>query len=689
MEFEVLLSLTRVPAARPRELAFAVADSRAAMRAHSGPRLTEFIRRRWKAGLVAFLAVALAYLPARRLIPRRYEAEAWVRYQMPPQKSGADDVATLLRTEIHAANSDRVAAGAACHASLVLGTQLVQFRIVARNPMLAAAIANRTAEQFVARCRDGQPLPHAESAGNRRSAGARAQALVRALEQERSLLPPADDGTDAAIRAGQLAALATRAEELERRRDELDLACASARAEVDRWTSAQRSAISNASTASAVNGRDLTDAEEKDAAYQAAAAEEVSAFKDYSANLARGKTEEHPDVILAKARLTRAEAEAAAQKQRLAASLAADVEAERHEVRAEALERARRNLAVAEARQSAGGNALREIGQQLSQARHEDSAARGIQRQARDLDAQIAAAIAERDGLADRLSHAEEAEKSTTPAEFFVSRRAQAAAAPVHEAAFFLSFLSIAIAMSVFSALIAERADPRLRGASDAERLLGAPVLGELPPLQALALPSGGRARAVLASAIRQLRDRLLADGPRDGCSLTGVVSPGHTDGKNSVATALAISLARVGWRVLLIDCDIQRPTLHQAFGADLSPGVVELIAGAAEPSSAIRRSPHAHLDMLPAGYSSKPGIDLLSGPEMGVMLQAFSRIYDHVIVTASQAHGDSTALPLLGRMTRIVCVVGNASERDAVRSLRTCLNEIRARIIGVILSGL
>src|SRR5262249_56622453 len=101
---------------------------------------------------------------------------------------------------------------------------------------------------------------------------------------------------------------------------------------------------------------------------------------------------------------------------------------------------------------------------------------------------------------------------------------------------------------------------------------------------------------------IDAIRTRLLHDASTRSTRVVMVTSAGPGEGKTTLASALATSLARAGRRTLLLDGDLRRPTVHELVEASMQPGFSEVLLGEVEVAEAAVDPGQDNLSVLPAG---------------------------------------------------------------------------------------
>lgn len=136
-----------------------------------------------------------------------------------------------------------------------------------------------------------------------------------------------------------------------------------------------------------------------------------------------------------------------------------------------------------------------------------------------------------------------------------------------------------------------------------------------------------------MTEAFKELRTNVMFSLPGTGCKCVGVTSPTPGDGKSTTAANLAISLAQIGKRVVLIDCDMRLPTVADTFRIQAIPGLSDFLVGQARIEETVRQVDSYNLTVLPAGNLPPDPTGLLEDKQMERLFTAFRSIYDYVIV--------------------------------------------------------
>jgi len=137
----------------------------------------------------------------------------------------------------------------------------------------------------------------------------------------------------------------------------------------------------------------------------------------------------------------------------------------------------------------------------------------------------------------------------------------------------------------------------------------------------------------LMQEAYKTLRTNVMFSLPGTECKCVGVTSPSPGDGKSTTAANLAISLAQIGKRVLLMDCDLRLPTVAKKFGTQSVPGLSDFLVGQARIEETIRNLEEFSIHVLPSGSIPPDPTGLLESKQMERLFAAFRNIYDYVIV--------------------------------------------------------
>jgi capsular exopolysaccharide synthesis family protein len=196
--------------------------------------------------------------------------------------------------------------------------------------------------------------------------------------------------------------------------------------------------------------------------------------------------------------------------------------------------------------------------------------------------------------------------------------------------------------------------------------------------------------QGVTAEAYRSLRANLkfVFSGERTIRSIAATsCTPG--EGKSTTNLALAMSFARSGQRVVLVDCDMRRPSIDQYLRLPLAPGLTDVLEGRAAWRDVCKRGVVERLDVLTAGRQSKSPSDLLDGPGFGALIDELEREYDLVVCDVPPAMAAADIESCAARLDALLLVVRcNKPSAALVADVARRLAQSGAHVVGALLNG-
>lgn len=192
--------------------------------------------------------------------------------------------------------------------------------------------------------------------------------------------------------------------------------------------------------------------------------------------------------------------------------------------------------------------------------------------------------------------------------------------------------------------------------------------------------------RSGAAEAFRSLRTSLQFLNPEKTATMV-ITSSAPAEGKTTCASNLAVALAGVGRRVLLVDADLRRPSLAQRFRLGRVQGLSHILIGQCGDEVA-QESGVQGLYVLASGIIPPNPAELLSRPALEQALQRWQQRYDHVIFDTPPvlAVTDAVVVARQARNALLVTRVGTTRDR-ALRQAVSLLREAGAEILGAVLN--
>jgi capsular exopolysaccharide synthesis family protein len=237
----------------------------------------------------------------------------------------------------------------------------------------------------------------------------------------------------------------------------------------------------------------------------------------------------------------------------------------------------------------------------------------------------------------------------------------------------------------------------RIGGSDDLEQQLQLAVLGEITRLPRRSQNALVRAEAgnglelrIFQESIDSLRTALtLSDDLRD-MRILAITSAAAQEGKTSVASQLALSLARAsGKMTLLIDGDMRSPDVHNVFDIPQEPGLAEVLSDQCPLADAIVKTHNEHVHLLPAGQLKGSPHRLLANGSWESLLEQIQTTYRYVIIDTPPVLAASEALVLAKAAdATLICVMRDVSRADQVRKASERLLSAGGHPVGTVLSG-
>ncbi|HUP43343.1 MAG TPA: polysaccharide biosynthesis tyrosine autokinase [Thermoanaerobaculia bacterium] len=195
------------------------------------------------------------------------------------------------------------------------------------------------------------------------------------------------------------------------------------------------------------------------------------------------------------------------------------------------------------------------------------------------------------------------------------------------------------------------------------------------------------RPRLSVSEAYRSLRTALLLSSARD-LEVVAVTSAGPGEGKTATSTNLAVVMAQLGRRVLLIDGDLRKPRLHEVFGVSNRVGLVNVLAGGEDPSKATFPAGVANLHVVPSGPIPPNPSELLASARMREFLGRARSLFDFVIIDTPPVLAVTDAT-IIGSQTDgvVLCLRAGKVLREDALSCRDQLLLNDVKILGTVLN--
>jgi len=266
--------------------------------------------------------------------------------------------------------------------------------------------------------------------------------------------------------------------------------------------------------------------------------------------------------------------------------------------------------------------------------------------------------------------------------------------------------LGAGVLLGTFSAVVLEAMDTTIRFGEEAEALCGVPSLATIPWMN-------GEPRAWLhwphvvecegewdvitqeqpyskaAECYRTLRSSLLL-GASGNAKVLVITSASPSEGKTLTAVNCAAVMAQQGTKVLLVDADLRRSSLHHNLGIRREPGLGDILSGrctADEAMVAVENIPH--LSVVTSGGGVPYPSEALASEAMTAALRRWRNEYDHIVIDTPPVAMVTDAVVLAAQADSVVLVaMASGTTRQALCRTRDLLLRANARIAGVVVNG-
>lgn len=254
-----------------------------------------------------------------------------------------------------------------------------------------------------------------------------------------------------------------------------------------------------------------------------------------------------------------------------------------------------------------------------------------------------------------------------------------------------------------------EYLDKSVKTPEEMRAAMGLPPLGALPVLEGaegrlrlVEAAAGGGAqgpradlvsheapKSQLAEAFRELRTALLVSRPGGPPRTILITSSQPEEGKTAVAINLAISIAQMGRSVLLVDADMRKPRLSKVFGLPEQEGLSNVLSGSDSPKGWIRATAVPGLSLLGSGPTPPNPADLLDSHRFAEVLRQLElQEFDHIIYDSPPVLAVADATIVSGKMDSVLVVVwAGKTGRDLLSHTMTRLRQVKAPVVGGVLN--
>jgi tyrosine-protein kinase Etk/Wzc len=257
--------------------------------------------------------------------------------------------------------------------------------------------------------------------------------------------------------------------------------------------------------------------------------------------------------------------------------------------------------------------------------------------------------------------------------------------------------LLVGLMFGVGAAFFIDYLDDSIKDEEEARRALGWPMLALIPAIKGEGAEESGQNAALVvqnepksaaSEAFRGLRTAIHFSSLQRNSKVIMVTSSFPGEGKSTISANLALTFAQADNRVLLIDCDLRRPSQNTIFNHSRTPGVTELLAGDIDLAGALHTTGIDNIALLTAGTIPPNPAEILCSDSMRDLLTGLRDSYDIIILDAPPVIPVTDA-PLLTALTDMVVVVVESGRipLKAAQRMKDLLNTVQAPVAGFVLN--
>ncbi|OGW85226.1 MAG: hypothetical protein A3A81_02235 [Omnitrophica bacterium RIFCSPLOWO2_01_FULL_45_10b] len=259
--------------------------------------------------------------------------------------------------------------------------------------------------------------------------------------------------------------------------------------------------------------------------------------------------------------------------------------------------------------------------------------------------------------------------------------------------------------IGTYLAMFFEYSNQKIRNGEDLNGTINIPFMGFIPLAKEVKnrFKEGGifgnkngsltdvlKTNLKLADAVANVRTNVLISIPYEKSKRIMLTSAGHDEGKTVVSALLALSLANLGRKIVLIDMDLRHPALHKLFGVSNEKGLTDYLIGQASESEMIKSIPGSTLKLINGGTPTPNPAELLSSDRLKEFLDRLSAEYDRMIADVPAADLSIPDALIIAKYMQTSILVGRAGvvKKKPLKSVKEKFELMGRPFIGAVING-
>ncbi len=257
-----------------------------------------------------------------------------------------------------------------------------------------------------------------------------------------------------------------------------------------------------------------------------------------------------------------------------------------------------------------------------------------------------------------------------------------------------LLFFALGIIAAIAVALVADHLDTKIRDESTIAQITGAVALSAIPELDAedrekMQIGPGLQNSAFLES-FRILRNNISFANMDKEIKIMAVTSAGRSEGKSTTSVNLATAMAMDGKRVIIVDCDLRRPSIHKWMKMSRDIGLTNVVKGVTKLEDAIFHVETANIDCLLSGPLPPNPTEFLNSKNCREIIRRLGEMYDFIVLDCPPCAGISDMQVVSTMCDGVLLVVTmNQTLRPNLYMTMHTLRQVDAPVIGYVINRL
>ncbi len=248
--------------------------------------------------------------------------------------------------------------------------------------------------------------------------------------------------------------------------------------------------------------------------------------------------------------------------------------------------------------------------------------------------------------------------------------------------------LIFGLLLGIGLAFFIEYLDTSVKTIDEVERIFQAPVLGVIPQNIGYLMDEGPDSKN--AEAYRVLRTNLLFTKGHEKFKTIVIVSAGAGEGKSTTTINLATIFAQTGNRVLIVDSDLRRPTLHKLFKVSNNLGLTNYLLKQNNILDVVQNTPVKNLDFMPSGRLPSSAFGILGSEQMKEMINELKSKYDYIFFDSPPILGVSDASVLASEVDLVMQVIQyrRYPQPMTIRA-KQMIEKVGGNFVGIVLNNI